>query len=63
MFQFLIGKISTGVQNDLEKVTKMTYAQYTASVKKVGLLSFPQRGDGFGMSKPYGRLRQSLTLR
>lgn len=53
--QILIGRISTGAQNDLEKVTKMTYAQigvYGFS-KKVGLISFPQREDGMEMSKPY----------
>ncbi|CAO2840704.1 unnamed protein product [Amaranthus hypochondriacus] len=53
--QVLIGKISTGAQNDLEKVTKMTYAQVAiyGFSDKVGLLSFPQREDGFEMSKPY----------
>ncbi|XP_060201955.1 ATP-dependent zinc metalloprotease FTSH 10, mitochondrial-like [Lycium barbarum] len=53
--QVLIGKISTGAQNDLEKVTKMTYAQVAVYgfSDKVGLLSFPQREDGFEMSKPY----------
>lgn len=53
--QVLIGKISTGAQNDLEKVTKMTYAQVAVYgfSEKVGLLSFPQRDDGFEMSKPY----------
>ncbi|KAF3644475.1 ATP-dependent zinc metalloprotease FTSH 3, mitochondrial [Capsicum annuum] len=53
--QVLIGKISTGAQNDLEKVTKMTYAQVAVYgfSDKVGLLSFPQRDDGFEMSKPY----------
>ena len=45
MFQFLIGKISTGVQNDREKVTKMTYAQYTASVKRLGF--FPSLKGGW----------------
>lgn len=51
----MIGKISTGAQNDLEKVTKMTYAQVAVYgfSDKVGLLSFPQRDDGFEMSKPY----------
>lgn len=49
-----MGKISTGAQNDLEKVTKMTYAQVAVYgfSEKVGLLSFPQR-DEFEM-KPYG---------
>lgn len=53
--QVLLGKISTGAQNDLEKVTKMTYAQVAVYgfSEKVGLLSFPQREDGFEMSKPY----------
>jgi AFG3 family protein len=53
--QVLLGKISTGAQNDLEKVTKMTYAQVAVYgfSDKVGLLSFPQREDSFEMSKPY----------
>uniref|UniRef100_A0A7C8YHC8 AAA+ ATPase domain-containing protein n=1 Tax=Opuntia streptacantha TaxID=393608 RepID=A0A7C8YHC8_OPUST len=53
--QVLLGKISTGAQNDLEKVTKMTYAQVAVYgfSERVGLLSFPQREDGFEMSKPY----------
>ncbi|KAL6979148.1 ATP-dependent zinc metalloprotease FTSH 3, mitochondrial [Sarracenia purpurea var. burkii] len=53
--QVLLGKISTGAQNDLEKVTKMTYAQVAVYgfSEKVGLLSFPQRDDAFEMSKPY----------
>ncbi|XP_073291707.1 ATP-dependent zinc metalloprotease FTSH 3, mitochondrial-like [Primulina huaijiensis] len=53
--QVLLGKISTGAQNDLEKVTKMTYAQVAVYgfSEKVGLLSFPHRDDGFEMSKPY----------
>lgn len=51
----LIGRISTGAQNDLEKVTKMTYAQVAVYgfSDKVGLLSFPQRDDTFEMIKPY----------
>ncbi|XP_021894504.1 ATP-dependent zinc metalloprotease FTSH 10, mitochondrial-like [Carica papaya] len=53
--QVLLGKISTGAQNDLEKVTKMTYAQVAiyGFSEKVGLLSFPQREDSFELSKPY----------
>ncbi|XP_074267989.1 ATP-dependent zinc metalloprotease FTSH 10, mitochondrial-like isoform X2 [Silene latifolia] len=53
--QVLLGKISTGAQNDLEKVTKMTYDQVAVYgfSDKVGLLSFPQRDDGFEMMKPY----------
>ncbi|GBG87398.1 hypothetical protein CBR_g45455 [Chara braunii] len=53
--EVLIGKISTGAQNDLEKVTKLTYAQVAVYgfSQKVGLLSFPQREDGMEMSKPF----------
>ncbi|KAL0347319.1 UNVERIFIED_CONTAM: ATP-dependent zinc metalloprotease FTSH 8, mitochondrial [Sesamum calycinum] len=53
--QVLLGKISTGAQNDLEKVTKLTYAQVAVYgfSEKVGLLSFPQREEGFEVSKPY----------
>ncbi|XP_020553531.1 ATP-dependent zinc metalloprotease FTSH 8, mitochondrial isoform X2 [Sesamum indicum] len=53
--QVLLGKISTGAQNDLEKVTKLTYDQVAVYgfSEKVGLLSFPQREQGFEMSKPY----------
>ncbi|XP_010542637.1 PREDICTED: ATP-dependent zinc metalloprotease FTSH 10, mitochondrial-like [Tarenaya hassleriana] len=53
--QVLIGKISTGAQNDLEKVTKMTYAQVAVYgfSEKIGLLSFPPREEGFDFSKPY----------
>ncbi|KAJ6385023.1 hypothetical protein OIU77_028262 [Salix suchowensis] len=53
--QVLLGKISTGAQNDLEKVTKMTYAQVAVYgfSDKVGLLSFPQKEDSYEMTKPY----------
>ncbi|XP_022747766.1 ATP-dependent zinc metalloprotease FTSH 3, mitochondrial-like isoform X2 [Durio zibethinus] len=53
--QVMLRKISTGAQNDLEKVTKMTYAQVAVYgfSDKVGLLSFPQRDDAFEMTKPY----------
>ncbi|KAJ7523659.1 hypothetical protein O6H91_18G057500 [Diphasiastrum complanatum] len=63
--QVLIGKISTGAQNDLEKVTKLTYAQvgvYGFS-EKVGLLSFPQRDDGLEMTKPYSNETGALIDR
>ncbi|KAI0498328.1 hypothetical protein KFK09_021569 [Dendrobium nobile] len=51
----LLGKISTGAQNDLEKVTKMTYARVAVYgfSEKVGLLSFPPKEDSFEMNKPY----------
>lgn len=55
LWQILIGTITTGAQNDLEKVTKMTYDQVAVYgfSDKVGLLSFPQREDSYGMAKPY----------
>ncbi|KAG9151302.1 hypothetical protein Leryth_002844 [Lithospermum erythrorhizon] len=60
--QVLIGKISTGAQNDLEKVTKMTYAQVAVYgfSEKVGLLSFPPREDGLEMGKPYSSKTAAL---
>uniref|UniRef100_A0ACD5T9F8 Uncharacterized protein n=1 Tax=Avena sativa TaxID=4498 RepID=A0ACD5T9F8_AVESA len=60
--EVLIGRISTGAQNDLEKVTKMTYAQVAVYgfSDKVGLLSFPQREDGFEMNKPYSNETSSI---
>ncbi|GAU12806.1 hypothetical protein TSUD_72930 [Trifolium subterraneum] len=53
--KILIGTISTGAQDDLETVTKMTYDQVAVYgfSEKVGLLSFPQREDSFETSKPY----------
>merc|ERR1711879_1008371 len=41
-------KITTGAQNDLDKVTKMAYAQ----IKEVGLVSFDMSGGG---KKPYSK--------
>ncbi|CAO2172028.1 unnamed protein product [Urochloa humidicola] len=54
--------MSTGAQNDLEKVTKMTYAQVAeyGFSEKVGLLSFPQREGGFEMTKPYSSQTASI---
>lgn len=51
----MIGKISTGAQNDLEKVTQMTYAQVAVYgfSEKVGLLSFPKNDGAFEVTKPY----------
>ena len=53
--EVLLGKISTGAQNDLEKVTKMAYAQVSVYgfSDKVGLLSFPQRDGEFQMARSF----------
>jgi len=51
--EVLIGRVSTGAQNDLEKVTQMAYAQaaiYGMS-DRVGLVSFPPREGQ--VDKPY----------
>lgn len=62
LMQVILGKISTGAQNDLEKVTKMTYAQVAVYgfSDKVGLLSFPPRDDAYEMSKPYSSKTAAL---
>ncbi|KAH7416190.1 hypothetical protein KP509_14G079600 [Ceratopteris richardii] len=50
--QVLLEKISTGAQNDLEKVTQIAYQQVSVFgfSEKVGLLSFPQKDE---WTKPY----------
>ena len=51
--QVMLGKISTGAQNDLEKVTQMAYntvAVYGMN-SKIGLLSFPK--DEQSLKSPY----------
>jgi AFG3 family protein len=53
--EVMLGKISTGAQNDLEKVTKMAYnrvAVYGMN-SKVGMLSFPS--DDQSSQKPYSQ--------
>ncbi len=49
------GKISTGAQNDLERVTKMAYAMVTlyGMNDKVGHISFNDQNGEFAYSKPY----------
>lgn len=51
--EVLIGKISTGAQNDLEKITKMTYSQVAVygMNKRVGLVSFPPEEEK--LMKPF----------
>eukprot|EP00878_Enallax_costatus_P007639 GHUV01007998.1.p1 GENE.GHUV01007998.1~~GHUV01007998.1.p1 ORF type:complete len:178 (+),score=52.54 GHUV01007998.1:153-686(+) len=51
----MIGKISTGAQNDLEKVTQMAYAQISVygMNERIGLVSFPPRQEAF--DKPYSQ--------
>eukprot|EP00878_Enallax_costatus_P003021 GHUV01003219.1.p1 GENE.GHUV01003219.1~~GHUV01003219.1.p1 ORF type:complete len:432 (+),score=111.60 GHUV01003219.1:112-1296(+) len=53
--EVMIGKISTGAQNDLEKVTQMAYAQISVygMNERIGLVSFPPRQEAF--DKPYSQ--------
>eukprot|EP00879_Flechtneria_rotunda_P002988 GHRR01003206.1.p1 GENE.GHRR01003206.1~~GHRR01003206.1.p1 ORF type:complete len:552 (+),score=200.64 GHRR01003206.1:1409-3064(+) len=53
--EVMIGRISTGAQNDLEKVTQMAYAQISVygMNERVGLVSFPPRQEAF--DKPYSQ--------
>jgi AFG3 family protein len=51
--QVMLGKISTGAQNDLERVTKMAYSQVAVYgfSERLGLLSFPPNQQE--LTKPY----------
>ena len=51
--EVMLGKISTGAQNDLERVTRMAYSQIAlyGMNEKIGLLSYPPE-DG-RIDKPY----------
>jgi cell division protease FtsH len=51
----IFGKISTGAQNDLERITKMAYAMITiyGMNDKVGNVSFNDPKGEYGFGKPY----------
>jgi len=51
----VFGKISTGAQNDLERITKMAYAMVTiyGMNNKVGNVSFYDAQNEYGFTKPY----------
>jgi cell division protease FtsH len=51
----VFGKISTGAQNDLERITKMAYAMVTmyGMNSKVGNVSFYDPNNEYGFTKPY----------
>lgn len=48
-------KISTGAQNDLERITKLAYAMVTVygMSEKVGNVSFNDQGGEYNFNKPY----------
>ncbi len=51
----VFGKISTGAQNDLERITKMAYAMISmyGMNPKVGNVSFYDPNNEYGFTKPY----------
>ena len=53
--ELIFGKISTGAQNDLERITKMAYSMVTiyGMNAKVGNISFHDGQQEYNMSKPY----------
>ncbi|CAO1312801.1 unnamed protein product [Diamesa tonsa] len=56
-------RITTGAQNDLEKVTKIAYAQIRqfGMNDNIGLMSFPDdNGENSGTEKPYSKHLQNL---
>jgi len=54
--EIFFGKISTGAQNDLERITKMAYAMVTiyGMNERVGNVSFNDPQNEYGFGKPYG---------
>jgi AFG3 family protein len=53
--ELTFGKISTGAQNDLERITKLAYSMVTifGMNSKVGNVSFNDPQGEYGFSKPY----------
>lgn len=51
----IFGRVSTGAQNDLERITKMAYAMVTiyGMNSKVGNVSFYDPNNEYGFTKPY----------
>lgn len=62
--ELVFGKISSGAQNDLEKVTKLAYAMvcYLGMSPKIGNLSFYDSSgqSDFSFTKPYGEKTAEL---
>lgn len=60
--EVFFGKISTGAQNDLERITKMAYAMVTlyGMNHKVGNVSFNDPKGEYGFTKPYSEKTAEL---
>ncbi len=60
--EIVLGQVSTGALNDLEKVTKMAYAivtYYGMSEELPNVSYYDSTGQAYGFSKPYGGERAS----
>ena len=60
--QIIFGRVSTGAQNDLERITKMAYSMITiyGMGEKVGNISFHDNGNEYTMTKPYSDMTARL---
>lgn len=61
--EIVLGQVSTGALNDLEKVTKMAYAivtYYGMSEKLPNICYYDSSGQSYGFSKPYGGERAKM---
>ncbi|MBI1223061.1 MAG: ATP-dependent zinc metalloprotease FtsH [Bacteroidetes bacterium] len=60
--EVIFNKISTGAQNDLERVTKMAYAMVTmyGMNAKIGNVSFNDPQNEYGFGKPYSEHTSEL---
>ncbi len=58
----VFGKISTGAQNDLERITKLSYAMVTVygMNEKVGNISFNDQQGEYNFGKPYSEATADL---
>lgn len=60
--EIIFGRISTGAQNDLERITKMSYAMITmyGMNPKIGNVSFHDPQNEYGFQKPYSEKTAEL---
>lgn len=58
----IFGKISTGAQNDLERITKMSYAMVTiyGMNEVIGNISYNDQSQDYRFAKPYSE--QTATV-
>jgi cell division protease FtsH len=59
----IFGKISTGAQNDLERITKLAYAMVTiyGMNAKVGNVSFNDTQGEYQFNRPYNEVRNQIS--